>query len=660
MRNLVVLMLSLFIALYAHKAFASKTVTIHAHGEYVMGAGETMEVAEERARKAAMQSAAEQAGAFLKSYTKTLNFALEEDVVEVIANHSMKVEVLERKKTAVGNLDAIRFYIKIRAIMNEEEIEANLKRIRNDQAALDAYNRLKAEYEKQNRELEALKNRLARADEAEKQKISRMISDEEKKFKANLWLEKAARMTRVDYDERMKAYQKALELDPNLAGAYVGRARAMYHIANDLYPSVVDGETLSKTEEKANKLREALSDIEKAVNLDDSYGDAYAARAEVLTELRKSERALSRVKGIEDGFLTAKLKYDRQILEDLNRAIILIGAKHPELYMKRASFYLGAAQDAASADPAPDVAERQFGYAVTDIDRAVALCKQDVDCLIRGYDIKGRIYTEQRFFYLRNGNKGKEAEAAALAQRWHNEARRLEQEGQKNALKREEQVVASFEKTEFGRLDHELQDGWRERALGLRLTGKHPEKSYEQAVGKMKKRITGGTASAWDYLFMAFHDTDNLERYFEKGVSLLEKKNPRGMEAMLLVNFYLDAEFYRDRGKEDITLHHLNKARAVVDTYLPQAQRIVKLSDLRRIRDSHASKDNESFLKAVSGLSREAAEAFYWIQFAERISKTRAEIYERMGLPSKAREEYRFLCEILDHPASCKDVERLK
>lgn len=51
-------------------------------------------------KKAAVQKAAEQAGAYVKSYTKVKNLALESDFIEVIANHSMKIEVIEKKKNS--------------------------------------------------------------------------------------------------------------------------------------------------------------------------------------------------------------------------------------------------------------------------------------------------------------------------------------------------------------------------------------------------------------------------------------------------------------------------------------------------------------------------------------------------------------------------------
>jgi hypothetical protein len=95
-----------------------------------------------------MQKAAEKAGVFVKSYTKVNNLSLEADVIEVIANHAMKVDILEKKKSVLGDVEAIKFYVKIKAILTEEDVEANLKKVKEDQTIVDAYNRLRADYEK--------------------------------------------------------------------------------------------------------------------------------------------------------------------------------------------------------------------------------------------------------------------------------------------------------------------------------------------------------------------------------------------------------------------------------------------------------------------------------------------------------------------------------
>lgn len=658
MKKKALLIISMLLAVLVGRSPANAPVVIVAEGEYVMGAGETMEAAEERARKAAMQSAAEKAGAFVKSYTRANNLTLESDVIEVIADHSMKVEVLERKKIAIGDLDGIKFRVKIKAVMTEEEVEANLKKVRNDRGVVEAYNRIKNEYEKQAKELESLKVRLEQATGNDKQRIAGMISEEEKKFRANLWIEKAEQKYEFEYDAIMKAYAKALELNPDSAAAHAGMARNLYAMANYLYPSVIDAQDLSKAEEKAAKLRDALRHIDKAVSLDDTYGRAYEVRAEVLALLRDTERAIHRVKAGRGDFTGKKQEYDRRILEDINRAIMLSGSSGPDPYRKRAKWHLHAADDAVIAEAHGGQVERHYADALADIDQAITLCREDQDCLGGCYGIKGNIYQSRRWYYLRNGDKAKADEAGELAERWYKEARSIEEARHAKAVKEEERNFALFENTEMGKLEHELSEGLRERALGHPLPG-GDRQAYELAVKKIKKRINSGTASAEDYIFMAFHDLDNLEQYFEKGVSLFEKRRPKGREALQLVQLYLESEFYQDRGKDDVVLKHLDKAKTVIAGHLPQAQKVLSISDYRRMEQLRNA-DAAAWLTAVSGLRREGAEAFYWLFFAAQTSKMRAEIYERMRVDSRAREEYRFLCNDLQDAAACKDAERLR
>ena len=130
---------------------------IFAEGDYLMGDGETMSVAEERARKNAMQKAAENAGAFVRSYSRARDFQLEADVIEVIASHAMKVTVLTKKRELVG--DAVRFTVRIKAQFTEDEIDANLKKIRTESGILDDYRNLKKEYGRQAVELAELKEK---------------------------------------------------------------------------------------------------------------------------------------------------------------------------------------------------------------------------------------------------------------------------------------------------------------------------------------------------------------------------------------------------------------------------------------------------------------------------------------------------------------------
>ncbi|MBN2031517.1 hypothetical protein JW824_14895 [bacterium] len=639
----------------------AETVVIIAEGEYVMGSGETMEVAEERARKSAMQSAAEQAGAFVKSYTEVKNFVLESDVIEVIANHSMQVEVLDMQKIVLGNVDAIRFYVKIQATMTEEEIEANLQKVREDQSIVDAYNRLKADYEKQNIEMEQLKRQLEMAVGGDRQEIARLISEEEKKFKANLWVEKAQQSSYFS-DEALNAYIKAVELNPGLAEAYVGIADVLR------FQNMGEPYELNELEKKMKGLQEALAKLDTAISIDETYADAYAMRAKLLEEMRNTERHICQQKDEPYDFEEIEKQYNEQMLKDINRAIALNASNKADMYQARASYYLGEAYSAEYGQSAPEIIENYFDRALADINQAIALCREgDLDCFIEFYDTKSAIYRNARNHYIRAENPDKEKETEELADYWYQKALDLARERDALYEKELEEIEALLETSEIGKLENELEYGWRERVLGSQqelegLSDEEKEKIGEQKEAAIKKRIASGTASAEDHLLMAMFDFDagpeTCQENYEKGIALFEERNPQGREALLLVRFYIyKSQFHVTHEQYDQALYDLNKAKTVVDSYFIQAQNTLSMTGFQQIAHQIETEGN---LDDAFMFNQAEAEAFYWLSVACQIPYARAAVYEKLDLPAKAMEEYRYLCETFQDEEACKSVERLR
>lgn len=70
----------------------ARTQTIQATGVYQMGENDSIAAAKEGARKDAMCNAAEQAGVYVRSYSKIRNLKLTDDQVEVISIQTMQVK----------------------------------------------------------------------------------------------------------------------------------------------------------------------------------------------------------------------------------------------------------------------------------------------------------------------------------------------------------------------------------------------------------------------------------------------------------------------------------------------------------------------------------------------------------------------------------------
>jgi len=619
--------LMIFLSLFPTQGIC-ETREIIAEGEYVMGAGETMAIAEERAMKKAAQNAAEEAGAFVKSYSKVQNLTLTEDVVEVVANHAMKITVLDRKKSVVGDLDAIKFLVKIKAVMTTEEVAANLKKVREDKGVIEAYNRLKADYDRQSREMETLKKRLTEAGGEEKKQVLAEITNEEKRFKANLWLEKANSLWG---ESAIKAYDKAIELNPALVEAYVKRA---VNIASN---SVEDCNFLlnkgpSECTEQQDKLNKALSDLGKAISLDKDHADAYIERAGVYNQIKDVQlrvanshitddqwRAVdSREKSIE-ALTKIKDKYTSQILADLNRAISL-KPDNPEYYLKRSNYY-GVAGN--------------YDNAISDISRAIVLWRETDHSLI-GIASYYRARADLYSFAGKNELSEKDiAEAEKIEAEYAKESA-----GMKKKMKTEDDRM---HQSEMGKLAKKVFPAteWIEQG------------KKEQTMKELNMKISQKKGTYEDYILRADMDDqqESKLRDYSEGIRLLKSGRPEREKALLLTRVYLFKAMAYEK-QYDLALKELKEAQQVLDQNLPRAMDLLKDDDYNAIKAGL----EEKLLK----MSRSQAEGLYWRILAAHVAKSRATIYEEMGLPGKAKVEYQYLCEKLKDTEACKNLERLK
>lgn len=318
--------ITLFLVLPA-SVFA-ETKGIIAEGEYIMGDGETMAIAEERAQKDAVRHAAEEAGAFIKSYTKVKNMALQEDVIEVIANHSMKITVLDKKRTMMG--DAVKFYSKIKAVFTTEEIEANLGKVQKESKTVDMYKRLLDEYSRQTKEMEELKKKLSVAQGEDKKAILGKIVAEENLFKANLLFEKGMKaMEYFIYEDAIEAFTGAIALNPMFADAFAVRS--------DAYSAIF-------------KFKKAIEDINKAIEIQPENPDLYVIRAMTYPGCSDSYKNVC-IKAAEEEGMVGDMKCKEISPDDCKKALNDIGKtiqlrpENPYYYLARAKLYLQAEMD---------------------------------------------------------------------------------------------------------------------------------------------------------------------------------------------------------------------------------------------------------------------------------------------------------------------------
>jgi len=156
------------------------TKTLTADASYIMGDGETPSFAEAMALQRAKQTALEEAGTYVQSYTKSLNQDLTADEVQTIAGGVLQVEVLEKTRSLVA--DGLRFYTKIKATVTTDKMEELARRIKGKNV-VEEYTQLQVEYARLSRELESWKQRAAMAPQGmEREAALDQIQEEAKAF----------------------------------------------------------------------------------------------------------------------------------------------------------------------------------------------------------------------------------------------------------------------------------------------------------------------------------------------------------------------------------------------------------------------------------------------------------------------------------------------
>jgi tetratricopeptide (TPR) repeat protein len=237
-------------------ALCAETKEIIAEGTYIMGDGETPIIAEGRAVEQAKRYAVEQAGTYVKSYSRVKNFEIAEDEIEVLASGMLEISILDKKRMVEA--DAVKFWVKLKATVKPDKIDVIVERIRENGIGQE-YEQIKDAYDKSQAELAKLKEQLAAAKaEPERKEIIGKLSVQEKGFRSRqlfsdaLRAFSAGRMDKAlellarsvaenpafyqayllrgfvyfkqrEYDKAIPDFDKVIALTPNSAKAYAGR-----------------------------------------------------------------------------------------------------------------------------------------------------------------------------------------------------------------------------------------------------------------------------------------------------------------------------------------------------------------------------------------------------------------------------------------------------
>ncbi len=323
-------------------AFAA-TGTFSASGEYLMSDYDTPEIAEEIALDFAKQNAAEQAGIYLESYSRTVDFQLEQDEIKTVA--SSKVEVLTKNITRQPQSNGrVLLHADITASVDTSELDNFLAQAHEQrQAAIQRYKVIQDMNANIKRDIDALQVKLAAikddvADEdllVEQERINREFLSMQK---LEAFGNKLGASKEFKYD--MSIIDDAIKINPKNISAYVTHAlyvepillpdindinkaiiikpnEAVLYVLRGGYYSIAGNFKKLDSDDDAEKFFErALENYNKAIELDPTNAYVYVNRATCYETLGQNDKALA----------------------DYNKAVEL-APENKYVYEKRSEFY---------------------------------------------------------------------------------------------------------------------------------------------------------------------------------------------------------------------------------------------------------------------------------------------------------------------------------
>ena len=288
----------------AHAEVQSYTGT----GEYYMSDFETPNVAQQRAKQRAEQNACEQAGVFVKSFSRSVNAKLIEDEIIAMTSGILKiVDVQFHRENFDNNTTLIR--ATITAQIDSDDVLKWLNKDSQERATLVTQNEtLRKANADQEYQISELKRQLAAVKTPrDEERISREFADADKIFLSNQKVDEAWKLHgHGDYLNAIKLHDEAIKLNPNNAQAWYGRGTAhdelgQYHRAIQDFDTAVElnpnfsnaYNNRGNSYAKLGQLERALKNYNQALALNPNSFDAYNGRGNIYFVLRQYEWAIN-------------------------------------------------------------------------------------------------------------------------------------------------------------------------------------------------------------------------------------------------------------------------------------------------------------------------------------------------------------------------------
>lgn len=275
-------------------------------GEYIMSDFETPEVAKQRAKNRAVQSAQEQAGVYVESFSHMKNFNLLEDEVFTISSGIMKIFDVQYNQNFLSGDKGIIIRVTLRAEIDSDEMEKWLNKSIEERRKINSQlENLREENFRQEQIIADLKSQLD-AGKISKEQVAQDFQEQDKFFTYNQKLQEGWQLYgNGEFQKAVETFTDAIKIFPRNAEGYFGRgtaynelhenqkALADYNRSIEIAPNPETYNNRGKTNFELQNFSAALADFNKAIQVDKNDTTAYINRGKIYFALRQFENGLA-------------------------------------------------------------------------------------------------------------------------------------------------------------------------------------------------------------------------------------------------------------------------------------------------------------------------------------------------------------------------------
>jgi tetratricopeptide (TPR) repeat protein len=266
-----------------HDALGAET-TIVAEGRYLMADGDTLALAEEKVLQRAQRRAVEEAGIYLESTFHDLERtfggrSLQNSFLEIrtIAAAITKTEILESQRSFEN--DRPSFFVRIRAVVNLDNLQAAIRRWQSEQQFAEHFRRL----QKENAELKAQLRELKSTSVGVRMLNIGHPRRSGTREQAQALVERAISIENLR--QKLDLTTQAATLDPQSVDPLIVRGQTYLRLVSAAYS------TKSRLSEYSGYIDNARMDFDRALMIDPKNTWALLGQGDVNTWLQRPEDA---------------------------------------------------------------------------------------------------------------------------------------------------------------------------------------------------------------------------------------------------------------------------------------------------------------------------------------------------------------------------------